>query len=90
MSERSNDPPASYPKTAACACGSLTVTVAAPPQAVHACACLDCQRGSGSAFSYSAFFPESAVTVAGELDALAAFFGMRAAGVNRASARHAA
>jgi hypothetical protein len=57
---------ASYPKTAACACGKLTVTVAAPPQAVHACACLDCQRGSGSAFSYSAFFSESAVKVAGE------------------------
>jgi hypothetical protein len=57
---------ASYPKTAACACGKLTVTVTAPPQVVHACSCLDCQRGSGSAFSYSAFFPESAVKVAGD------------------------
>jgi hypothetical protein len=57
---------ASYPKTAACACGKLTVTVTAPPQTVHACSCLDCQRGSGSAFSYSAFFPDSAVQVAGE------------------------
>ena len=46
----------SYPKTAACACGALKVTVTAPPQMVHACACLDCQRGTGSAFSYSAFF----------------------------------
>jgi hypothetical protein len=57
---------ASYPKTAACACGKLTVTVTAPPQIVHACSCFDCQRGSGSAFSYSAFFPESAVQAAGD------------------------
>jgi hypothetical protein len=57
---------ATYPKTAACACGQLTVTVTAPPQAVHACACFDCQRGSGSAFSYSAFFAESAVKRTGD------------------------
>jgi len=57
--------PASYPKIAACACGQLTVTVNAPPQMVHACSCVDCQRGSGSAFSYSAFFPESAVKTGG-------------------------
>jgi hypothetical protein len=57
--------PVSYPKTAACACGGLTVTVTEPPQMVHACSCLDCQRGSGGAFSYSAFFPESAVKVVG-------------------------
>src|SRR4051812_19164189 len=66
MSERPNDPPASYPKTAACACGGVTVTVAAPPQMVHACACMNCQRSTGSAFSYSAFFPESAATIGGE------------------------
>ena len=58
--------PNPYPKTAACACGGLTVTVDAPPQMVHACSCQDCQRGSGSAFSYSAFFPESAVNIRGE------------------------
>ncbi len=58
--------PAAYPKTAACACGGLTVTVSAAPQFVHACACLECQRNTGSAFSYSAFFPEAAVKVGGE------------------------
>jgi hypothetical protein len=58
--------PASYPKTAACACGALKVTVMAPPQMVHACACLECQRGTGSAFSYSAFFSEAAVKVSGK------------------------
>jgi hypothetical protein len=58
--------PAAYPKTAACACGSITVTVTAEPLMVHACSCLDCQRRSGSAFSYSAFFPQSAVTIGGD------------------------
>jgi hypothetical protein len=56
---------ASYPKTAACACGALTVTVSAAPQFVHCCACLNCQRATGSAFSYSAFFPEAATKVGG-------------------------
>ncbi len=56
---------AAYPKTATCACGGLTLTASAAPQFVHACACLECQRATGSAFSYSAFFPESAVKVSG-------------------------
>ena len=57
--------PAAYPKIAACACGALTLTVSSPPQFVHACACLDCQRGTGSAFSYGAFFPEPGTKTAG-------------------------
>jgi hypothetical protein len=56
---------AAYLKTAACTCGGLTLTASAAPQFVHACACLECQRSTGSAFSYSAFFPESAVKIAG-------------------------
>lgn len=56
---------AAYSKTAACACGALKVSVTAQPQKVHACTCLDCQRMSGSCFSYTAFFPESATSVAG-------------------------
>jgi hypothetical protein len=56
---------ATYPKTAACLCGALTVTVNAPPKRVHACTCLDCQRMSGGTMSYTAFFPASAVTVSG-------------------------
>jgi hypothetical protein len=59
-------PPARYPKSAACLCGALRVTASVPPQMVHACSCLDCQRQSGSAFSYSAFFVASAVSVEGE------------------------
>jgi hypothetical protein len=55
-----------YSKTARCGCGGLTLTASEAPQSVHACACTDCQRGTGSAFSYSAFFPESAARIAGE------------------------
>ena len=50
------DSNSSYPKTAVCACGALTVSVVAPPVAIHACACLECQRRSGSAFSCTAFY----------------------------------
>jgi hypothetical protein len=66
MAEAKSGAAAVYPKTAACACGGLTVTASAPPKFVHACACLDCQRGTGSVFSYSAFFADATVTMRGE------------------------
>jgi len=37
------------------------VALTGTPQSVHTCSCLDCQRDSGGAFTYTAFFPESAV-----------------------------
>ena len=56
-----------FPKTAACVCGALTVSVSAPPQGgVHACSCFACQRRSGSPFSYSAFFAEGDAAIAGQ------------------------
>jgi hypothetical protein len=55
-----------YPKTAACVCGALKVSVSGPPVNVHACACLDCQRRTGSAFSCTAFFAETDASVSGE------------------------
>jgi len=58
--------PADYPKAASCRCGGLTVTVSSPPNETHACACLDCQRGTGSAFSYTAFFTDDAARISGE------------------------
>ena len=61
-----NDPSPKYPKIAACACSALSVSVGAPPQWAHACTCVDCQRRSGSAFSYTAFFADRDATVAGE------------------------
>jgi len=53
-------------RVAACACGALSVTARGEPVDVYLCGCLDCQRGTGSAFSYAAMFPDSAVTIAGE------------------------
>jgi hypothetical protein len=43
----------------------LTATARGEPVHVYACSCLECQRGSGSAFSYGAIYPQEAVTVAG-------------------------
>jgi hypothetical protein len=53
-------------RAARCACGALSVTARGEPVDVYLCSCLDCQRGTGSAFSYAALFPESEVTIAGE------------------------
>jgi hypothetical protein len=53
-------------RTARCACGNLTVTARGEPIDVYLCSCTACQRGSGSAFSYAALFPESAVAIAGD------------------------
>ncbi|MGE4251865.1 MAG: GFA family protein [Parvibaculaceae bacterium] len=48
-------------RTARCACGGLKITVTGEPARVYACACLECQRATGSAFSYRARFAESAI-----------------------------
>ncbi len=53
-------------RTAACACGGLTVKTRGAPVDVYLCSCLNCQRGTGSAFSYAALFPQSMVTISGE------------------------
>ena len=48
-------------RVAACACGALRVRVRGEPARVNACSCQQCQKRSGSAFTYTAFFPEAAV-----------------------------
>lgn len=53
-------------RTASCGCGNLTVTALGEPLQVYACSCLNCQRESGGAFTYSAVYPEAAVSIAGE------------------------
>jgi hypothetical protein len=53
-------------RTASCACGELTAATRGEPVDVYLCSCLKCQRGTGSAFSYAALFPESAVSLTGE------------------------
>lgn len=53
-------------RTASCGCGGLTAVARGEPVDVYACSCVACQRRSGSAFSYAALFPETAVSIAGE------------------------
>jgi hypothetical protein len=48
-------------RTASCSCGALSITVTAAPVRVHACCCLNCQKESGSSFTYTAFFDEAAI-----------------------------
>jgi len=48
-------------RTAACSCGQLAVTIAGDPEFHGLCSCLECQKSSGSAFSYSGYWPKSAV-----------------------------
>lgn len=53
-------------RLATCGCGALSATLAGEPVTVYACSCHDCQRKSGSAFTYAALFPSAAVTIAGD------------------------
>jgi len=53
-------------RIAQCGCGALTATVSGDPLAVYTCSCVNCQRKSGSVFTYAAMFPSAAVTIAGE------------------------
>jgi hypothetical protein len=54
-------------RTAACACGQLTVTCRGEPVAVSLCHCRACQRRTGSSYGIAAFFAREAVTVAGTM-----------------------
>src|SRR5258707_15774618 len=56
-----------YSKAGGSAWGRLAGSVSGRPKNAQACGCLDCQRGTGSAFSYSAFFAEDAVRTSGEV-----------------------
>jgi hypothetical protein len=53
-------------RTALCGCAALSVTVTGKPREVYACACLNCQRETGSVFTYTASYPEAVVIVKGE------------------------
>ena len=54
-------------RTAACSCGQLTVSVTGEPDFVAACSCIECQRGSGSVFAVSSYWPKTAIeAIAGE------------------------
>ncbi len=53
-------------QTAQCGCGALEVTVSGEPKHVYTCSCLNCQRESGSVFTYCAIYPEASVSTEGE------------------------
>ena len=53
-------------QTARCGCGALQATASGDPLAVYLCSCAECQRKSGSAFTYRAVYPEASVAIAGE------------------------
>ncbi|MEZ0472873.1 GFA family protein [Luteimonas salinilitoris] len=53
-------------RTAACACGQLRLEIQGDPQGVYACACLECQRATGSAFAYRARYARARIRVSGE------------------------
>jgi hypothetical protein len=53
-------------RTASCGCGRLTATAQGEPIDIYLCSCRDCQRLSGSSYSYGAIYPPDAVTIAGE------------------------
>ena len=52
-------------RTASCSCVDLTVTASGEPLDVYLCGCLNCQRETGSSFTYAAVFPETAVSITG-------------------------
>ncbi|MEQ9496297.1 MAG: GFA family protein [Deltaproteobacteria bacterium] len=53
-------------KTAACACGQLTVTVEGEPVRLSMCHCFECQRRTGSVFGVQARYPVERVKASGE------------------------
>jgi len=68
MSEAEGEARGEKTRVAACACGALRVTLRGEPARINACSCQQCQKRSGSAFSYTAFFPETAIiAIEGEM-----------------------
>jgi hypothetical protein len=48
-------------RTATCSCRAVELVLAGEPRRVYACSCLECQRCTGSAFSYRTIYADSAV-----------------------------
>jgi hypothetical protein len=53
-------------RIATCRCGQLRATCSGEPVRVSVCHCLECQKRSGSAFSYQARWPDDKVEITGE------------------------
>lgn len=56
-----------YPISGSCQCGSVSYQLLAPPQAVMACHCRECQKLSTSAFSITAIVHEQDIRFSGPL-----------------------
>lgn len=52
-------------RIARCCCGALRAEVTGDPPRVGLCHCMECQRRTGSAFSFVAFFPKEHVRIEG-------------------------
>lgn len=48
-------------RVATCSCGELRLVLAGEPVSVYACACLECQKSTGSAFAYRAKYTKAAL-----------------------------
>jgi hypothetical protein len=53
--------------TGGCLCGALRFTAKGQPYRVGLCHCLDCRKNHGALFHASAIYPETAVTITGEV-----------------------
>jgi hypothetical protein len=49
-------------RRAACCCGACAIEVTGEPVINAVCHCADCKRRTGSAFGWSVYFPDAAVT----------------------------
>jgi len=49
-------------REARCACGACAIRVTGEPEINAVCHCADCKRRTGSAFGWSVYFPNAAVT----------------------------
>jgi hypothetical protein len=59
-------------RTARCCCGDCTITVEGEPVLNGICHCTSCKRRIGSAFGWSAYFPDDKITAkAGTLNVYA-------------------
>src|SRR3954465_14570033 len=52
-------------RTAACACGQLSITLDGEPQRISICNCLECQRRTGGVFGVGAYFDKAMVRAIG-------------------------
>ncbi|MBB2970960.1 GFA family protein [Mesorhizobium sp. RMAD-H1] len=48
-------------RRATCSCRQVELICAGEPRRVYACSCNECQRCTGTAFSYRAIYPDAAV-----------------------------